>query len=558
MKLKNLVISSIILLASICAFSQPNKLQFQKCFGGDSFESTINDYGNNMVLTSDGGFVQVGSTSSNNTGDITGYHGGRDAWIVKHDSLGIIQWQRACGGSNDDDFSSVKQTVDGGYIAIGYSNSNDGDVSGVHGPPVGDVWVVKFTAAGAITWQKAFGGTRPDFGNDIIEVAGGYAFCASTQSNNGDVSGNHAVNFSDYWVVKINLVGTILSQKCYGGIATEQPYSIKQTFDGGYIVGGYANSFNNGDVSGSFNLEDAWIIKISTTNTLQWQKVIGGTSSEYCFNILQNADSSYIFTGNVSSTDGDLTSATGTGNIWVSKLSSAGSISFIKLFEGLRGSQLIPTTGGYLLAATYYQNQIPQNVLDVMVKKLNTSATVIWEKQYGGTDDDFSSSVIELPSGRIAINGITNSNNYQVAGNNGGSDLWFALLDTTCLSAEQPIIGGPPTVCANDTVTIEVTSGNIFNNTDWYWYTDTNAAPIDTGLTHQVVSNVNVTFYVRGEGVCANGPFATYTVTVTPKPNIYISGFVSNATDCGANDGPIILFVDSGGTAAFDFYLYNV
>lgn len=121
----------------------------------------------------------------------------------------------------------------------------------MHGPPVGDVWVVKFTAAGAITWQKPLVEPGRILDMTLLRLPGA-TFFALELSNNGDVSGNHALNFSDYWVVKINLLGTILSQKCYGGVATDVPSSIKQTFDGGYIIGGYANSYNNGDVSGSF------------------------------------------------------------------------------------------------------------------------------------------------------------------------------------------------------------------------------------------------------------------------------------------------------------------
>ncbi len=55
-----------------------------------------------------------------------------------------IQWQRALGGSGDDLGRFVQQTSDGGYIVAGDTESNDGDVSGNHGGA--DFWVVKFNA----------------------------------------------------------------------------------------------------------------------------------------------------------------------------------------------------------------------------------------------------------------------------------------------------------------------------------------------------------------------------------------------------------------------------
>lgn len=109
-------------------------LEWQKSFGGSDL-----DYGRSIDQTMDGGYVVAGQAGSSD-GDVTGFHGKTDFWVVKLDVLGNIEWQKAYGGSDRDGANSIQQTNDGGYIVAGYSSSNDGDVTGNHGNF--DVWVI--------------------------------------------------------------------------------------------------------------------------------------------------------------------------------------------------------------------------------------------------------------------------------------------------------------------------------------------------------------------------------------------------------------------------------
>ncbi|MCD6594956.1 hypothetical protein J7L68_04690, partial [bacterium] len=98
--------------------------------------------------TTDGGFIVAGVSQSND-GDVSGNHGSSDSWVVKLNSAGEIVWQRTLGGSDEDCATSIQQTTDGGFIVAGVSQSNDGDVSGNHG--YDDYWVVKLSPEGKIT-----------------------------------------------------------------------------------------------------------------------------------------------------------------------------------------------------------------------------------------------------------------------------------------------------------------------------------------------------------------------------------------------------------------------
>jgi len=97
------------------------------------------------------GYIVVGYTQSNN-GNVIGHRGNGDCWLVKLNSAGTVDWQKCLGGSNVEIGIAVEQTNDGGYIVSGATVSNDGDVSGNH-DPLGiqpDIWIVKLTGTGTI------------------------------------------------------------------------------------------------------------------------------------------------------------------------------------------------------------------------------------------------------------------------------------------------------------------------------------------------------------------------------------------------------------------------
>lgn len=240
--------------------------EWQNTFGGAVSNSTSIDSwdggASSIAVTADGGYIIAGVTATNGR-HVTGNHGSSDYWIVKLDSHGKMLWQKALGGSEDEDANSLAVTPDGGYIVAGFASSQDGDVQGVR---IGafnykDIWVVKLDQVGQIEWQKALGGWEIDEASSISVVPdGGYILTGTTSSNSGDVSGNHG--YSDYWVVKLNGEGEIVWQKTLGGQNDDEASSIAVSPDGDYIVAGSSWS-NDGDVSGNRGFSDAFIVKIN-------------------------------------------------------------------------------------------------------------------------------------------------------------------------------------------------------------------------------------------------------------------------------------------------------
>src|SRR5205809_308804 len=82
-----------------------------------------------------------------------------------------IEWQKSLGGTDGEEAYSLQQTTDGGFIVAGRSNSNDGDVSGNHGNY--DYWILKLDSLGDLIWQKSLGGSNDDIALSVEQTAEG-------------------------------------------------------------------------------------------------------------------------------------------------------------------------------------------------------------------------------------------------------------------------------------------------------------------------------------------------------------------------------------------------
>jgi len=289
-------------------------LTWQKTFGGSA-----NECAQSVQQTADGGYIIAG-TSASNDGDVTGNHGESDYWVIKVTSAGDLTWQKSYGGSSFDLSEAIQQTTDGGYIVAGFTRSNDGDVSNNNGNY--DYWVLKLDSSGAITWEKSFGGTSFDYGTAIQQTSdGGYVVAGITLSNDGDVTGNHGN--ADYWVLKLDAAGSLTWQKAMGGSELDYAYDIDQTADGGYVVTGYSYS-NNFDVTGNHGSLDYWVVRMADTGSIEWQKCLGGANDDLAFGVKQTTDGGYIVGGYTTSNDGNVTGNHGAKDFWVVKLDPDG------------------------------------------------------------------------------------------------------------------------------------------------------------------------------------------------------------------------------------------
>jgi PKD repeat protein len=331
-------------------------LQWQKVLGGRGDEE-----GNSILQASDGGYTIAGYTTSSLSGDVGENHGGKDVWVVKLNSTGTLQWQKVLGGSGDEEGNSILQALDNGYILTGSTtSSNSGDVGGNHGGE--DVWVVKLTSSGDPDWQKVLGGSKDEVGESIRRTGdGGYILTGTTQSSrSGDVQNlNHGE--WDIWVVKLTASGATDWQRVYGGTGTDVGYSIAETILGGYILTGQTDSNNSGDVGPSHGDYDVWVVQLGSSGIIGWQYAYGGNGYDRGYSISQTSDKGYILTGSTSSNQsGDVGLNHGGRDAWVVKLTSSGDPDWQKVLGGEYDDDSLSlqkaNDGGYILAGFTYSS----------------------------------------------------------------------------------------------------------------------------------------------------------------------------------------------------------
>src|SRR5688572_19380298 len=208
-------------------------------------------------------------------------------------------WDKTLGGSGAESLSMVRQTPDGGFILGGHSNSGISGDKSQASPGGNDYWVVKVDASGNKTWDKTFGGSGEESFRTLQPTAdGGYIIGGySNSALSGDKSQASKGGF-DYWVIKLDASGNKTWDKTFGGSAEEKLFSVQQTADGGYILGGTSASGLNGDKSqASQGGNDYWVVKLDASGNKIWDKTFGGSTAEDLYNLQQTADGGYILGG---------------------------------------------------------------------------------------------------------------------------------------------------------------------------------------------------------------------------------------------------------------------
>lgn len=438
--MKNLKSFFLILLFCLSNKICAQEIEWQNTIGG-----TDDDYLTSIIATSDGGSLITGYSNSGVSGDKTETSNGNlDYWVVKLDRSGNIQWQNTIGGNYVEWLNKVVTTGDGGYLLVGWSASNiSGDkTENCWGNE--DFWIVKIDSSGAVQWDKTIGGTGNDVPKDIINTSDG-GYLLGGYSNSG-ISGNKTIagyGYHDYWIVKIDSMGNILWQKCYGGDKDDLLYAVKQTPDGGFILGGYSRSENTGiKTEPCQGLSDYWIIKTDSLGVLQWQNAIGGSSYDYLTDISPTNDNGYIVCGwSQSGVSGDKTEITTGGScFWIIKLDFTGNIQWQNSIGGSGGAEpnfiFQNDNGGYLTggnvgsAIAFDITEASYSTSDYILMKLDSAGNIIWQNTIGGDKAD------QLYAGCLSIDG-----NYLLAGRSksdafadknenciGGWDYWILKL----------------------------------------------------------------------------------------------------------------------------------
>lgn len=289
-----------------------------------------------------------------------------------------LNWKHSFGGTADDQALSTAATPDGGVIVVGSTSSNNGDVTGQHGN--GDLYVIKLNAGGSVEWQKQFGGsTGASAGYGVTPTRdGGYAVIGKTGATNGDVT--RMYGGEDIWLLKLSATGILQWQKNFGGTNYDIGMAIKQTVDGGYFVCGGVQS-SDSDAKANHGYWDGILLRLDSTGSIVWKSVVGGVGYDVLNNIALTSDSGCMAIGEAMSFGGNV--------------------------HGYHGG----------------------NGPDCWLVKFDKNGGVTWDTCYGGTLDDYGDGICVTPTGYM-ITGYFTSNDGDISGNHGSYDIWVAKLTT--------------------------------------------------------------------------------------------------------------------------------
>ncbi len=349
-----------------------------------------------LLQTHDGSFILTGITWSYGAGQ-------SDVWLIKTNKYGVILWNRTFGGRDKDWASAVVETADSGFVLVGRTWSVGAGQS--------DMWIIKTDRKGFVQWQQTVGGSGDDEAYDIIQTNdGGLALAGYTYSLNTDTS--------DMYLVKLDSNGTLIWSRTYGGVGNERCFTLIQTLDGGYALGGRTNSFGEG-------YYDMYLVKTDFEGYQEWDHTYGNIGRDQAFALLQTPEGGFALAGETQRFDSYYR------DFWLVKTDDIGTLQWSQTYgtpERELCFDLVQTPDkGFVLAGYQTSLNNTNGFVDLYIVKSTNNGVLEWERTYGGPLHDLASAIVRTDDGGFAVAGITNAPWFYPY--YGGGDMWLLKLD---------------------------------------------------------------------------------------------------------------------------------
>ena len=285
-----------------------------------------------------------------------------------------------------------------------------------------DVYIGKIDTGGKNIWVHTYAGTSTDEANAIIQTMDGkYAIAGMTSSSDGNFK-NKNNGRGDAFIMKLDTAGKMLWEKTFGGDSLDEATTLVQTPDSGYLLVGNTRSADS-NLSFRHGGMDIWVLKLNKNGIQQWEKTYGGTGDEDAKSIIRASDGGFVIFGTTTSSDHDISQLHGNADIWIFKIDIKGKLIWEKTFGGSdeerAGSIVTTNDSSYVFIGSTLSNdgdvKINKGSIDVWVVKIKDS-TLIWEKTYGGNSDEVGTGIVYTNNG-LAFSAHSNSSgNGDLAG----------------------------------------------------------------------------------------------------------------------------------------------
>ena len=345
----------------------------------DSFGGRGADGGNDVLGTSDGGYISVGYTNAYGSGK-------NDVWIIKTDFNGEKQWSRVYGGKLDDYGWGVTESDDGGYVIAGETFS--------FGSGQSDIYLLKIDSNGNMKWNTTFGGLAEDVAYSVVNSNdGGFIVAAQTKS--------YGKGGSDGMIVKFDSKGIKQWNRLFGGKGLDYLKSITVDSLKGYILAGGSRSFNDGDNQG-------WVLSVNNDGYLRWEKTYGDVGEDAFNMITRTKDGGFVAVGSSASFF-----SKGMKDVIMIKLDSAGQKLWMNLYGGREndiGNAVNECKdGGFIIAGE--TTSYGKGKSDILLIKTDQLGKEKWKTTVGSVGVDIGNSVQELTKGGYIISGTSTISN---------------------------------------------------------------------------------------------------------------------------------------------------
>lgn len=419
-----LYILVLFTIISHSGFAQ--KIMWEKSYGGLQSEYLFD-----VLPTPDYGFLLAGSSLSGKSGNKQDERvNDLDYWLWKMDEHGELDWQRSFGGDGTDWLQSVALTSDGGFILGGTTTSNQGGIKQAGSRGQEDIWVIKLNAKGDLQWEKTMGGSGRDELKQIITVnGGGYLVGGSTNSRpvlkelhpkGAGEKFSESYGNLDYWLIRLDDAGEVLWEKTFGGIYKDELSGVLQTQDGGFLIGGTSNSPKSGTKTANhYGDGDYWIIKLDREGEEEWQKTVGGEKEDQLAVIVETREGDFVLGGSsTSGVSGEKDRSNGKGtDFWIVIVDAEGAVQWqdtydfgeydvlTSIVEDEEGNLLV---GGYSQSEqTRLKSKDSKGINDYVFFKIDGERDKVWEKTVGSNGTDIMKKVVETHDGGYLLSGIS-------------------------------------------------------------------------------------------------------------------------------------------------------
>ena len=393
-----ITLTTIILAVPVSAASATPG--WSKTYGGANVDRAYA-----MIKTNEGGYAMVGTTNSFGAGII-------NAFVVKTDGDGNLLWNQTYSGLGQGIADAIVQASDNGYAITGYSYSLDESGGGLA------AWVLKTDFSGVLEWNQTFPELGTAIGYSILQTSdGGFAFVGTSNSiGNGGKEG---------FLAKLNSTGKMEWNLTYGGVGDDEVFSVIQTSDSGFILGGDTSPTQGGPSS-------LWLIKTDNQGVMQWNKTYGnGNDINILSTLVRSGDGGYAIIGTVipaNGTAGDdylLVKVDSSGNVQWTKTYSASTVD-----DALGGIQT--GDGGYALVGV--SNSSGSAFVKAWLVKADANGNQQWNQTYGGVGVNVAGAIVQTADGGYVLGGYSNSTGF------GQDDFWLVKTDAAGIVPELPTL----------------------------------------------------------------------------------------------------------------------